>query len=194
MTSEQGAAGPGVEPRQPDPPHFDMVLRGYDRVQVDQYVTELGEENAALRGALHRLRTENRAAPVAETPKPTPYSPARYDPDTPAEDSFGFRAEKLLRLAEREAAEMRADATRDAEGVTTTARQRAEEQLRAAEQEADDVRSRAAQEAARLNHLHTSTKGELRRLAELLNAELERPDPAEPVETPEPEGTPESKR
>jgi flagellar biosynthesis/type III secretory pathway protein FliH len=205
MTSEQGAAGPVAEPRQPDPPHFDMVLRGYDRVQVDQYVTELSEENAALRGALHRLRTENRVAPVAGTPKPTPSSPARYDPDTPAEDSFGFRAEKLLRLAEREAAEMRADATRDAEGVTTTARQRAEEQLRAAEKEADDVRSRAAQdaaqlkkqatqEAARLHHLHTSAKGELRRLAELLNAELERPDPAESVEAHEPEGTPESTR
>jgi cell division septum initiation protein DivIVA len=204
MTSHQGAAAPVAEPRQPKPPHFDMVLRGYDRVQVDQYVTELGEENAALRGALHRLREEHRVAPIPEAPKPA-YDPARYDPDTPAEDSFGFRAEKLLRLAEREAAEMRTRATRDAEGVESGARQRAEEQLRAAEQEADEVRSRAAQEAARLKkqatqeaarlgNLHASTKGELRRLAELLNAELARPDPAEPVEAPEPEATPEPTR
>jgi flagellar biosynthesis/type III secretory pathway protein FliH len=182
-----------------------MVLRGYDRVQVDQYVTELREENAALRSALHRLRSETDVAPVAEPPRPTPRDPARYDPETPAEDSFGFRAEKLLRLAEREAAEMRTRATRDAEGVDSAARERAEEQVRAAEQEADEIRSRASQEAARLkkqatheaarlSHLHTSTKSEIRRLAEVLNAELERPDPGEAAEAPEPEGTSESNR
>jgi cell division septum initiation protein DivIVA len=176
-----------------------MVLRGYDRVEVDQYITELLQENSTLRRELDaRAASAAAGAPagapaVADVPtvdaqderaQASPY----YDVETPAEDSFGFRAEKLLRLAERDAAEMRTRATRDAETVEATSRRRAEEQLRAAEKEADDLRAQAAQEsarlkkqasqeAARLSHLHTSTKGELRRLAEMLNAELDRPDP-----------------
>jgi len=174
---------------EPERPHFDMVLRGYDRVEVDQCIAELLRENAALRAEL-----DGRPAQPPTAPQPT--VPARdasaaaphYDVDTPAEDSFGFRAEKLLRLAEREAAEMRTRATRDAETFEANARRRAEEQLHAAQRQADEVRAQAAQdavrlkkqasqEAARLNHLHSSTKGELRRLAQLLNSELERPDP-----------------
>ena len=112
-----------------------------------------------------------------------------YDVDTPAEDSFGFRAEKLLRLAEREAAEMRTRATRDAEAVEAAARRRSEEQLRAAEKEADEIRStgdrrRRTRSRSRPRRrcrgsapCTARTKGEMRRLAHLLNAELERPDP-----------------
>jgi regulator of protease activity HflC (stomatin/prohibitin superfamily) len=131
----------------------------------------------------NQRRPEPERPPVREEP-----APQHYDVDTPAEDSFGFRAEKLLRLAEREAAEMRTRATRDAEGMEATARRRAEEQLRAAERESDQIRAQASaeavrlkkqatQEAARVSHLHRTTKEELRRLAGLLNAELERPDP-----------------
>ncbi len=183
-------------PRRPEPerPHFDMVLRGYDRIEVDQYISRLLEENAALR---RELESGPRGA---EPERPAVRdAPHHYDVDTPAEDSFGFRAEKLLRLAERESAEMRTRATRDAEAIEATARQRAEEQLRAAEREADELRERvsaeagrraqqAGQEAARVTHLHRATRDELRRLAGLLNAELERPDPVadEPVAALEP--------
>ena len=89
---------------------------------------------------------------------------------------------------------MRTRATRDAEGLEATARRRAEEQLRAAERESDEVRAQAAaeagrlkkqatQEAARVSHLHRTTKEELRRLAGVLNAELERPDPEATIPT-----------
>ncbi len=161
-----------------------MVLRGYDRIEVDEYIAALLEENGALRREMEARasRPEARPEPAAQ---PATQS---YDVDTPAEDSFGFRAEKLLRLAERESAEMRTRATRDAEAVEAAARRRSEEQLRAAEKEADEIRStasqeahtlkkQAAQEVSRLGALHRSTKGEVRRLAQLLNAELERPDP-----------------
>ena len=162
-----------------------MVLRGYDRIEVDEYIAAVLEENAALRRELDAraaARPERRPEPAAGA------APAPYDVDTPAEDSFGFRAEKLLRLAERESAEMRTRATRDAEAAEAAARRRSEEQLRAAEKEAERIRSAAAQEAlkvkkqitqemSRLGNLHRSTKGEIRRLAQLLNAELQRPDP-----------------
>jgi len=104
-----------------------MVLRGYDRIEVDEYIAGLLEENGALRRELEAR---------ASRPEPRPEQAAQpatqfYDVDTPAEDSFGFRAEKLLRLAERESAEMRTRATREAEGVEAAARRRSEEQLRA---------------------------------------------------------------
>lgn len=194
MTGQSGASTetasiPAQHRPEPERPHFDMVLRGYDRIEVDEYIEKLLTENAALRREL-----ESSPAPqAAPTPRPAaaqqaPASSSYYDVDTPAEDSFGFRAEKLLRLAEREAAEMRTRATRDAEAAESSARRRAEEQLRAAEREADEIRARATQEAAqlqkqagqeaaRVTYLHRNTKEELRRLAGLLNAELARPDP-----------------
>jgi DivIVA domain-containing protein len=194
VTGQRGAAETASIPdqRRPEPerPHFDMVLRGYDRIEVDEYIEKLLEENAELR---RELASAPAPAPAraAEPERPAQreeLSPQHYDVDTPAEDSFGFRAEKLLRLAEREAAEMRTRATRDAEGMEATARRRAEEQLRAAERESEQIRAQASaeavklkkqatQEAARVSHLHRTTKDELRRLAGLLNEELKRPDP-----------------
>jgi hypothetical protein len=164
-----------------------MVLRGYDRIEVDEYIAALLEENAALRRELESRAAQAERQPQAP-PAAAPESPQHYAVDTPAEDSFGFRAEKLLRLAERESAEMRTRATRDAEAVEAAARRRSEEQLRAAEKEAEQIRTSADQEAlkvkkqaalevSRLTNLHRSTKGEIRRLSQLLNAELERPDP-----------------
>jgi len=164
-----------------------MVLRGYDRIEVDEYIAAVLEENAALRRELD-ARAAARPERQPEPPAATSPTPTYYDVDTPAEDSFGFRAEKLLRLAERESAEMRTRATRDAEAAEAAARRRSEEQLRAAEKEAEQIRSSASQEAlkvkkqvtqemSRLANLHRSTKGEIRRLAQLLNAELQRPDP-----------------
>ena len=163
-----------------------MVLRGYDRIEVDEYIAALLEENSALRRELDSRASRAEQQPQA-APTGAPAAP-QYDVDTPAEDSFGFRAEKLLRLAERESAEMRTRATRDAEAVEAAARRRSEEQLRAAEKEVEAIRSSAEQDAlkvkkqaalevSRLTNLHRSTKGEIRRLSQLLNAELERPDP-----------------
>ena len=189
---------PDSRPPERESPQFDLVLRGYDRSEVDQYVQGLIEENAALRRDLEAGPAAQRnGASAGARPQPSPTS-RNYDVDTPAEDSFGFRAEKLLRLAEQEAADMRTVATRDAKAVQTAARRRAEEQLRAAEAQAEDIRARtnqeaarvqkqASQEAARLGRLHRSTKGELQRLAELLNTEAQRPDPdGEPARADEP--------
>jgi hypothetical protein len=191
------AAPTDTRPPERESPQFDLVLRGYDRVEVDQYVRGLLEENAALRRDLETGRAAQRNGASAPRPRPSPTS-RHYDVDTPAEDSFGFRAEKLLRLAEQEAAEMRTGATRDAESVQAAARRRAEEQLRAAEAQAEDIRARASQEAAstrkqasqetaRLDRLYRSMKGELQRLAELLSTEAQRPDPdGEPAQADEP--------
>src|SRR5689334_20612630 len=106
MTGQRGAATdpvsiPGQRRPEPERPHFDMVLRGYDRIEVDEYIEKLLEENAALRREVESGSARS-GAPVEQQPaQREDLSPQHYDVDTPAEDSFGFRAEKLLRLAER---------------------------------------------------------------------------------------------
>ena len=46
-------------------------------------------------------------------------------------------------------------------------------------EDAGRLKKQAGQDAARVGYLHRSTKDELRRLAALLNSELERPDPTD---------------
>ena len=150
-----------------------MVLRGYDRIEVDEYIEQLLAENAALRQELASGAT---ARPAAEPAVREEQAPQHYDVDTPAEDSFGFRAEKLLRLAEREAAEMRTRATRDAEGSrprrggvprSSCGRPsgRPRRSARRPPRRPVALKKQATQEAARVSHLHRTTKDELRRLA-----------------------------
>jgi hypothetical protein len=191
------AAPLDFRPPERERPRFDIARRGYDWVEVDKYVRGLLEENAALRRDLQTGGAARRDGASAPRPQISPTS-RHHGVDTPAEDSLGFRAEKLLRLAEQEAADMRTRATRDAQAVQAAARRRAEEQLRVAEAQAKDIRARASeegahaekqasQEAARLDRLYPSIKGELQRLAELLNTEAQRPDPdGGPVRADEP--------
>jgi cell division septum initiation protein DivIVA len=181
---------------------FDTVLRGYERRQVDDFVAKSNDEIVGLKEDLAEaqrkchLATERAEATQRELRELRGKS-AHAEPIA-VEDSFGYRAEKLLRMADQEAADMRASATRDAQAVEAAARRRAEEQLRAAEAQAEDSRARASQEAAstrkqasqetaRLDRLYPSIKGELQRLAERLNTEAQRPDPdGGPVRADEP--------
>jgi len=80
-----------------------MARRGYDRDQVDQHLTDLGERLAAAtqsrQAAEQRVRTleqELRSARERGDSEPAM-----------SQDSFGFRAEKILRFAEHEAADVR---------------------------------------------------------------------------------------
>ena len=174
---------------------FDTVLRGYERRQVDDFVAKSNDEIIRLKEDLaeaqrqRRLATEHAEATERELRelRELQGKSAHAEPIA-VEDSFGYRAEKLLRMADQEAADMRAGATRDAQAVEAAARRRVEEQLRAAEAQAEDIRARAgaetasrqkqvSQEAARLDRVYRSMKGEIQRLAELLNAEAQRPDP-----------------
>lgn len=172
------------------PSGFDVVLRGYDRRQVDDYLdrveTALNEadarhaEDAGRLAALEsqvtdmheRLADAERRA--AGRPEPAPVA--------------GDRIAAMLRLAEDEAASMRAAATDEAERIVTDAQLRAgqesakrsseldrreqdiavaSEQAAAlrqqAQQEADTIRSRAADDA---DSTRQQAQEELRRLHE----------------------------
>ncbi|MCO1653590.1 DivIVA domain-containing protein [Pseudonocardia humida] len=125
----------GAAPR-PDGRRFDTVLRGYDRAQVDTHLARLAEENSALRRwaaeADRRRQTAEQHAAAAESEFRALQS--RRQGDGGAEESVGFRAEKLLRLAEQEAADLRAAAAREAATVVEQARAQAEKHRHEAEQ------------------------------------------------------------
>jgi hypothetical protein len=90
---------------------FGTALRGYERRQVDDFVDRQRNETAVIRAQLadserqRRLATEHAEATEEENRRLR--STAGREVPAPQE-GFGFRAEKLLRLAEHEAAEVRA--------------------------------------------------------------------------------------
>lgn len=122
-------------------PSFDVALRGYDRRQVDEYLDRVehdlavaqSDREAAVERAtvteqrLDSLEKEVRAArqQLVESARPT-YA------------GLGARVASLLRLAEEEAAQLRADALRDTSEIRQSAdRLVAEARQRTAQLEAE---------------------------------------------------------
>lgn len=137
-----------------DTPDFRTVRRGYDPVQVDEYLTraqgihaqavdeasaktvEVSKLASALEEARARI-TELEAQPAADT------SPVDYS-------GLGPRISQMLQLAEEEAAEMRAAAQAEADVILSQARTQHEQQLAAGETYEAECRARADSEAARI--------------------------------------------
>src|SRR5215204_2012872 len=85
-------------------PQFDIAIRGYDRRQVDERLAYLTAELRAAEAALRRAdQTEAELRQL------------RQQLTTQNENTFGFRVEKILRLAEEEAREVREQATAQAD-------------------------------------------------------------------------------
>jgi cell division septum initiation protein DivIVA len=134
---------------------FDLVLRGYDRRQVDEYLAALSSQMTELRDARQR---EQRRAEMAERDlraaqgqidelrQTTPPVAAADDPA--AGQGFGYRAEKLLRAVEAEAAEVRTNAAREVTALLERAREDAETHRHKAEQQLINRRVSLDQEAA----------------------------------------------
>ena len=130
-TGEQGRTPPdaehyldlsGVEEDSPGP-HFDVVLRGYDRRQVDEHVAGLRRMNAQLRAQL-AVRERRRSGPGAADvsalegrasdtvpegrPVPPPDDQAMGNPDMVG--AFNDRLRGILQAAEQEAQLVRSKA------------------------------------------------------------------------------------
>ncbi|MGQ0573993.1 MAG: hypothetical protein ACT4RN_07285 [Pseudonocardia sp.] len=116
-------------------PRFDVVLRGYDRRQVDEHLARLQRVIARLRADLEVARSQQPlAAPTTpgrgfrapttpgrgfrQQPEPQPWA-APPRPPAPAPDvvgGFTDRMQSILRAAEEEAAEIRRKAHAEAAG------------------------------------------------------------------------------
>ena len=139
-TGEQGRTPPdaehyldlsGIEEDSPGP-HFDVVLRGYDRRQVDEHVAGLRRMNAQLRAQLAVRERRRSAAPGRRRPRAglegrvsdtipearrspgaraRPVTPARRRPAAPTwSGAFNDRLRGILQAAEQEAQLVRSKA------------------------------------------------------------------------------------
>lgn len=147
VTSTRSAAGQsgGGSDHRSTPAPFDVALRGYERRQVDEHFARMRAETGAMRTALaesdrqRRVATDHAEATEEENRRLRAAGPAV---DTPPEEGFGFRAEKLLRLAEQEAAEVRARTRQESVALLEQARADAEKHRHEVEQ---SLIARAAQ-------------------------------------------------
>jgi hypothetical protein len=125
---------------------FDIVRRGYDRDQVDAQMRELRERMAAAESSRqaaeqHARATENELRSARQQSADGPVS----------QESFGFRAEKILRLAEHEAADVRSRAANEATALVEQARADAERHRHEVEQALIARSAEMDQEAAQRN-------------------------------------------
>ncbi|MHA6621563.1 hypothetical protein [Pseudonocardia sp. DLS-67] len=125
---------------------FDIVRRGYDRDQVDAQMRELRDRVNAAETA--RKQAEQHARGIEGELRTTRAQQA----DGPiSQESFGFRAEKILRLAEHEAADVRSRAANEATALVEQARADAERHRHEVEQKLIARSAELDQEAAQRN-------------------------------------------
>jgi cell division septum initiation protein DivIVA len=111
---------------------FDTVLRGYDRRQVDERLSFLRAELAAAEDG---LRTSQQRSSSLEGELEQARTKLTQRSDTDMENSFGFRVERILRLAEAEAKQVRTRADNEATELMKQAAADAEERRQQVEQE-----------------------------------------------------------
>jgi cell division septum initiation protein DivIVA len=107
---------------------FEIARRGYHPEQVDGHLRDLGARLSAADRA--RDAAERRVRAIEEELRAL-----RSNSELPrSADSFGLRAEKILRMAEHEAADVRSRAAQEATAVVEQARAEAEKHRHGVEQ------------------------------------------------------------
>lgn len=129
---------------------FPTARRGYDPTAVDEHLGRVQESLHTLRAALsdserRREQAEQHALAVEDEIRVA----RAGQPDGLGDAGFGARAERMLRLAETEAADVRAQSARTAAELIDRARREAEEHRHNAEQQAIAAAARAEEYAAR---------------------------------------------
>jgi cell division septum initiation protein DivIVA len=120
---EQHDSAP-IVPMEDRAPGFDIVLRGYDRDQVDRHVgwlegllTQAEESTSAAEQAANDARADAMAARQEAVA-----AKAELERGKPSFDALGERIARMLALAEEEAEAMRVQARRDVQQITSDAR------------------------------------------------------------------------
>ncbi|MDS0136057.1 MULTISPECIES: DivIVA domain-containing protein [unclassified Amycolatopsis] len=170
---------------------FPIVLRGYDRRQVDEYV----------RVAEKRVDRHEKARRVAERRLAKAQVPAPRDPEADGAAGLGKRIEKILQVAKSEAAEIKKQAREESEKLLSAAEKTAAEAEiaraeteRAAQRDAELIVSRAEEEAAAIRAAHEAVLTQLSQIAggvEELRARFGgEAEPEHPVEPEIPDSAP----
>jgi cell division septum initiation protein DivIVA len=132
---------------------FDTVMRGYDRRQVDKALANkdktIGQLEIELAETKTRLTAAAENAAYLANELQTRQASALDVAAQPADEGFGLRAEKLLRLAEQEAVEMRSQASADCTAIIEQARNEAEKLRHEVEQDLIARRASLEEQATR---------------------------------------------
>lgn len=112
---------------------FNIVFRGYDRHQVNEY----------LLGLTERARRESEALQDAEQELDLLRDGSTSDGRGAANAVVGTVVDRIVTLAQQEAYALVAAAEQDAATIRATAREQAEAMLAAAHEEADRIRAQA---------------------------------------------------
>jgi cell division septum initiation protein DivIVA len=167
----------------PDAPVIDepfaVAFRGYDRQQVDERIED-------LKGRAGKLRIRAEAAEAELNAALSRLKEVAAAPPAESESGFGVRVEKVLRLAEQEAADVRTKAAKEASEVLERARAEAEAHRHEVEQSliarVAQLDHEAARRTAALNEREQEIADKLaaaREEADAIRSEAERDAAAE---------------
>ena len=161
---------------------FDLVLRGYDRHQVDAHLARTAALVTDLQEALAAagVRESSMAAELAAVR-------AELERGRPTFDALGERVAEMLSLAEAEAAQLRRDAEHDATALRTAAEREAADIRSDARREADELGVTARREVSTLGQRRQQLLSDIEAIRDQLDAVAtgrpELPPPADPVAT-----------
>ena len=146
---------------------FDVVLRGYDRRQVDERLRFLGAELAAAEQALGAA--QERTTDVEDELARVRLEVGMREPAAPV---FGDRVERILRLAAEEAEEVRSRAAEEATATVREARLEAQRLVAEATAVAKQRQEDAERELHRLHSLREEVAKRLHGTRNLLDEHL----------------------
>jgi hypothetical protein len=132
-----------AQPERPVIDRFDVVLRGYERHQVDDHVMRMAASEAQVRAEL-QAAAEREAVLAAELAQ----TKAELERGRPTFDALGERVSQMLGLAETEAEQMRSDAARDTAELRETAAKDAADIRSDARRDAEELGAAARRELA----------------------------------------------
>jgi cell division septum initiation protein DivIVA len=153
---------------------FDIVLRGYERKQVDDHLGRINSERVAAAQRINAL--EHR---VEELDTELQNAQKREAEAEPSYAGLGARVENILRLAEEEAKDLKLEAQASAEKDRKAAEAAAGQVRAQADEDARARREQTRQEAAKL--LEEARKEAARVRAEAANEAAAKRDEAEGI-------------
>ncbi|MQA87310.1 MAG: hypothetical protein GEV03_22445 [Streptosporangiales bacterium] len=151
---------------------FDIVMRGYNRQQVDEYLTRTKQQIQGLEQRLAqamneaqetRREGEKARQELAATKK-------QLEGAEPSYDELGERLSQILKLADQEAASKKTNADSEAERVRKAAEEDAKRIVADAQGQVQRVESAARERVDKLLHHHTDL---VRRLTNVRDSVVE---------------------
>jgi len=166
-----------LDPSPPDSGRvaFDVVLRGYERHQVDRHLADLGERAERLHADLELAHSRELAA-LQDASR----ARAELDRGRPSFDALGERVTQLLGLAEAEAQAMREAAASDAALERAEASKAAAAMRSDAERDSEQILASSKAELSALQRSRVELLTQIAAIRDTLDQVLTSREPSAP--------------